>query len=207
MIYLIGGAPRCGKTMLSKQLAKQKGMSWLSTDTIRQMVVACTPREQREQKFPYIRLQRSIAPYHDVNDYPLRILLNAEIKESRSIWPSTRKLIEELIESREDFVIEGVHLMPILLQQLKKTLVWKQMRLVYLVKTNTDDILSGFHENTSKHDWLSGALDNEELLTKVGRMVQMKSKYIVQEAQKFGFTVIDTGKDFEMKLDAALKRF
>lgn len=207
MIYLIGGAPRCGKTILSKQIAKQKGMSWLSTDKIRQMVVACTPRTQQEEKFPYIKLQKAVRPYHDLNDNPPRILLNAEIKESRSIWPSTRKLIEDLVESDEDFVIEGVHLMPTLIHQLKATPVWKQIRLLYLVKTDMNDILTGFHKNTSKHDWLTGALSNKELLNKVARMVQTKSVYIAQQAKKFGFTVIDTGKDFEKKLESALKRF
>lgn len=199
MIYLIGGAPRCGKTILSKQLAKQKKISCLSTDTIRHMIVACTPYRQRGKKFP-IELQKSLTPYHNLETLPPRTLLKNDVIESRSIWPSVRRLMEDLIESQEDFIIEGVHLLPILIQQLQTTPIWKQMKVTYVVKMDTNDIVSGFHKNMSKHDWLAGALNNQDLLKKVARMVQTESIYIHREAKKFGFPVIDTGKDFEKKL-------
>ena len=44
MIYLIGGAPRSGKTILSKRIAQKNGIPWISTDTIRSIVLACTPK-------------------------------------------------------------------------------------------------------------------------------------------------------------------
>lgn len=204
MIYLIGGAPRCGKTILSKQLAKQKNISYLSTDTIRHMIVACTPHRQRGKKFP-IELHKSATPYNNLNTLPPRILLKNDITESKSIWPSTRRLIEDLVESQEDFIVEGVHLMPMFVQHLRATLIWKQIKLIYVVKTNIDDILSGFQKNTSKHDWLAGALHDQDLLKKVTRMVQVESLYITQQARKFGFPVVDTGMDFEKKLRSVAK--
>ena len=88
MIYLIGGAPRCGKTILSKQIAQQKNIPWISTDMIRSIVLACTPKAQMNKKFPYEKLQqeKQATPYQDVNFNPPRRLLLAEIAESKSLW-------------------------------------------------------------------------------------------------------------------------
>ncbi len=196
MIYLIGGAPRCGKTTLTKRLAKQKKISYLSTDTVRHMIVACTPYRQRGKKFP-IELQKSAAPYHNLNTQTPNALLKTDVTEARSIWPSTRRLIEDLIESQEDFIIEGVHLLPMLIKQLQVTPMWKYIKPVYLVKMNIDDILSGFHKNESKHDWLAGALRDKDLLKKAAKMVQTESLYIKAQAQKFELPVVDTGIDFD----------
>ena len=209
MIYLIGGAPRCGKTILSKQIAQQKNIPWISTDMIRSIVLACTPKAQMNKKFPYEKLQqeKQATPYQDVNFNPPRRLLLAEIAESKSLWPSIRKMIEHLIDCELDYVLEGVHLMPGLVSQLKGTSYWKQVKLVYLVKTDLDEIKNGFLKNTSKHDWLAGAFKNTELLNRVARMVQTKSAYITDQAKKHDFTVVDTGRDFAKKLQVAVKQF
>lgn len=33
MLYLIGGVPRCGKTLLAQRVASALGAGWCSTDT------------------------------------------------------------------------------------------------------------------------------------------------------------------------------
>jgi len=40
MIYLIGGAPRCGKTKVAKQLSKKLGIPWISADSLEGVVAA-----------------------------------------------------------------------------------------------------------------------------------------------------------------------
>lgn len=200
MIYLIGGAPRCGKTILSRKLAEIKNISCISTDTIHQMILASTPKAQREKKFPYSKLQREAEPYGDVNQNPPSVLLRAEITEAKSLWPSIKAMIEDCIESKQSYIIEGVALMPDLVESLKKERYWHDIRLVYLVKNNLEELLDGFARNTSTHDWLSGAKDNPELLRRVARMVQVKSKYITNLAHTIGLTLVDTGANFEAKI-------
>src|SRR3989338_8206258 len=90
--------------------------------------------------------------------------------------------------------------MPELVKKLKGTRYWKHIRVVFLVKTDLDEIKDGFGRNTSKHDWLASALKNKPLIEKAARMVQIKSLYIVKQAKKYRFTVIDTGKEFEIKI-------
>ncbi len=206
MIYLIGGAPRCGKTILSRKLAETKIISCISTDTIHQMILASTPKAQRDKKFPYSKLQREAEPYGDVNQNPPSVLLRAEITEAKSLWPSIKAMIEDCIESKQSYIIEGVALMPDLVESLKKEPYWHEIRLVYLVKNNLVELLDGFARNTSSHDWLSGAKDNPELLKRVARMVQVKSEYITNLAHTIGFTVVDTGKDFKRSIEQLTKK-
>jgi len=170
------------------------------------MILASTPKAQREKKFPYSKLQREAEPYGDVNQNPPSVLLRAEITEAKSLWPSIKAMIEDCIESKQSYIIEGVALMPDLVELLKKELYWHEIRLVYLAKNDLEEILDGFARNTSSHDWLSGAKDNPELLRRVARMVQVKSEYITNLANKVGFTVVDTGVDFEKKIERLVQK-
>ena len=192
MIYLIGGAPRCGKTILSEALGATRKLSWISTDTFRSVILPYIPKSQVKKKLPdeFLRLEDS-APEN---------LLKSELVESKTVWPGVHGMIEHLIACKQDYIIEGVHLMPELVQELKRKRYWKQIRVVFLVKTDLDEIKDGFGRNTSKHDWLSSALKNKPLIEKAARMVQLKSLYIAKQANKYRFSVIDTGKEFEIKI-------
>ena len=43
VLMLIGGPPRCGRTLLAQQVASARGVGWLSTDTIRDVVNMLMP--------------------------------------------------------------------------------------------------------------------------------------------------------------------
>ncbi len=204
MIYLIGGAPRCGKTILSKRIAAKRKISWISTDTIESMVLACTPKRLINKKFPYQKLQfeKNGIPYNDMLSHSSATLLRAEITESKTLWPSTRAMIEHLIECKQDGIIEGVHLMPALVEQLRGTRYWKHIKVVYLVKESKEAILDGFRRNTSPYDWLAGALKNSIVLDKAADMVLSKSAYIAGQAKKLHFKVVAMDYDFEKKISA-----
>jgi cytidylate kinase len=52
MIYLIGGAPRCGKTTIAKKLSKKLLISWISADTIESMIATNTSSRDIIKLFP-----------------------------------------------------------------------------------------------------------------------------------------------------------
>jgi hypothetical protein len=43
VLLLLGGPPRCGKTLLAQKVASQRGIGWLSTDTVRDVVAMLMP--------------------------------------------------------------------------------------------------------------------------------------------------------------------
>ena len=192
MIYLIGGAPRCGKTILSHRIARHKKISWISTDSLQPVILPYIPKSQVLKKFPYqkVSLQK---------DKP-ETLLAAEITESNTTWPGIKALIQHQIDCNQDFIIEGVHLLPGLVYELKRTRYWKNIKLIYLVKIDLEKIKQGFLKNTSTHDWLFSSLKNEEILDKAARMVQIKSQYIATQAKQFDFKVVNMDIDFNKKI-------
>lgn len=198
MVYLVGGAPRCGKTILSKAIAKEKGVSWLSTDSIWSMITASTPVSQLKKKFPYRK--------YDFRKDPPETILKAEIIEAETLWPATKALIQELINRQEDYVIEGVHLMPELVRSLKGTRYWKDIRLVYLVKENIESIKDGFARNSSAHDWLVPLLKDKKIFERAARMVQVKAEHTAQQARRFHFEVVNMDTDFERKIETLSKK-
>ncbi len=193
MIYLIGGAPRCGKTILAKRIARQKNIPWISTDIIRSVVLAYSKKSQINKMFPYEKVSLGKDPVVD--------LLRAEITESKSLWPGVQTFIEHLIDCKEDYIIEGVHLMPKLVNELRGTKRWRKVRLIYLIKDDLVKIKKGLQQNTAMHDWLAGALKNNDTLEKAAKMIQVKSRYISKTAQKYRFKVVNIDDDFNTKIN------
>lgn len=200
MLYLIGGAPRCGKTTLAKKIAAKRRIGWLSTDNIWTVVYNSTPKSQLKIKFPFNFAKKPKDKFH-FEVYTPQEHLRMEITESYSIWPGTKALIEQLIDCRHDYVIDGVHLLPELVKQFKNTRFWKNIRLVYLVKTDLAKIKEGIPKNKKQFDWiLTGGIDVPGRLDKAAQMIKHESQYLQRQAKKYGFKVVDTGRDFEKKI-------
>ncbi len=52
MIHLIGGAPRLGKNVLTRQLMKKTSVPWLSSDALRTALYEMTSKDDRKILFP-----------------------------------------------------------------------------------------------------------------------------------------------------------
>lgn len=190
MIYLIGGAPRCGKTILSRKLAKKRGVSWISTDSLQTMVQAYLPAREVRKKFPFSRIPGSEAISAEES-------LKAEIMESKSLWPGLKSFVIHSIQCHQDVVIEGVHLLPQLVNQFRGTEYWKHLKIIYLVKKDETLIADGLVKNTEKHDWLRPSLGKPKVVAHIAKMIALKSEYISKMATRYGFKVVNTEKDFK----------
>ncbi len=196
MIYLVGGAPRCGKTTFSKRLAFQNRIPWVSTDLLREVARAFVPEQEWSVRLPEFNL--ASAPEE---------ILKAEILEAKTLWPGTKRFIYSLLKWKHDYVIEGVHLLPDLVQELLEIDQGEGWSAMYLVKTDVADVLHGFEKTSKEEDWLLRDLKTPEELERAARMVQVKSSYLKDEAGKHGYEVIDTGADFQGSVESLLRRF
>ena len=199
MLYLIGGAPRCGKTILTEKIAKQKNIPYLSVDAFRAGLIPYFSQDEITKKLPdqYLRLETNTAEE----------LLASEIIESKTLWLGIRGIIEYLILCKQEYIIEGVALMPEHIHELLKTHDASHIRIIYLVKTDKEKIKDGLINNTSKHDWLKDLLQHEEFIEKAVNMIHMKSTYIQEQAKRFDFTVIDTSEHFTEKIQELSQGF
>lgn len=65
MIYLIGGAPRTGKTILGQRLAAKISASWISTDSLHQLLRVKVNDGPRWSKFIQREAARCNLPFAD----------------------------------------------------------------------------------------------------------------------------------------------
>jgi hypothetical protein len=57
VIYVIGGSPRCGETMLAKRVARRLGIGWISADVLEAIVRELAAAGGAKNAFPknYLR--------------------------------------------------------------------------------------------------------------------------------------------------------
>lgn len=197
MVYLIGGSPRCGKTTFARRLAYQKRIPGVSTDLLRHAEKVYVPEAEWPVRFPQA----------DWKTRPAIETLEAEIQESKTLWLGNRRFIGALLKHRQDYVIEGVHLLPELVQELSVPENADRLKVAYLVKTDLAQIVQGFEKVDKQADWLLRDVTTAEELRRAADVVRVKSFYFQNEAMKYGHQVVDTGADFEGSIERLLGEF
>ncbi|EKE24968.1 MAG: hypothetical protein ACD_5C00342G0006 [uncultured bacterium] len=205
MIYLIGGAPRCGKSILAKKLAKKLDVQFFQCDYLRPIIIAYTPKNEMDQKFPLVKMYDENGCDNNklFKNFSPEELLQADIIEARTLWLGIKEFIKQKAVLGRDVIVEGVQLLPELVDEIKKEKYVKDLKAVYLIKENEQKILEGFKKNT-QNDWLIQDSNSEETLLLAARMVCNDSEYFKKEAAKYGFEVFNSDEEFENVLDTAL---
>ncbi len=196
MIYLIGGSPRSGKSILAKRLARKINCPWISIDDLR---FFASPYVKKD-KLPFDRMYPNDTDLFFSKFRPQKII-RAEIVESHTLWPGVKSLIKHRIACQQDFIIEGVQLLPKLVDALKKEKFWNDIKIVYLVKINKNNILNGFKQSRIQNDWVIDNAKSEKTLLKATEVFSQYGKYFQKEAEKYGFKVFVLDKSFKTKLN------
>ncbi len=124
VLYLIGGAPRCGKTLLAQQVASDLGAGWCSTDTVRDVVAMLRP-------------DVGVAGGVGVPPGP----------EADRFFPYLERMAESCAYLAEDYVVEGVGFLP---RHVAALASWVERRVVFvgMVEPRLDAILA--HEGRNR---------------------------------------------------------
>lgn len=87
MLYIIGGAPRSGKTTLARRMLAEHGLAYFSIDALIAILVALEPQLGMQVSDP-------------------------ALKRMEVVWPTIRKLASDVLRSRDDLLLEGDVLLP-----------------------------------------------------------------------------------------------
>ena len=202
MIYLIGGSPRGGKSILARRLSKQLGISYISTDNLRPVILPYFPKKEQASAFPFEQMFAPDNREEFFKNYTGREMLKADIKEAKVIWPGVKGLIEYLILCRMDYIIEGFHLLPSLVHKFKNK---NKLKIVYLIKQDEEKILKGFLKNTNNEDWIASYIDDKDILRKAAKAMSFYEVYFERECKKYKFKMINTEDDFQNSLKNIIK--
>ena len=175
MIYLIGGAPRAGKTILGQQIAANLKIGWVSTDLL----------------FTILGMTHVEGIKTEWNATPDAITTNAEW-----FYPYLERFVWGASSLAENYLIEGVDFLP---AQVKQLSAKYQLQVVFLGCSKMT--LEHFDQFPGRSRGYSGL--PEELRRQFAKDVPLWSEFIRQECESFGYPYIDTVHDFPQQLAQA----
>jgi hypothetical protein len=175
MIYLIGGAPRAGKSILAQQIAAKLNAGWISTDLLQEL----------------LRVKNDEGVKRAWNTAPAAITANAE-------WflPYLERFIWGVSSLAEQYVIEGVDFLPAQVAQLA---LQYRIRSVFLGCSGmTLERLDQFPGRSPGYSGLP-----EPMRRQIVQDVPLWSEFIRQECERFHYPYVDTLSGFPDRLQEA----
>lgn len=180
MLYLISGASRSGKTLIAKNILKQKQIPYMSLDwLVMGFTNGFTENGIHDKLFP------------------------DEIAEK--LWAFLEAMCESMLWSDIDYVIEGEAILPELIHTLLKKHPDK-IRICFLGYTDVDKEqkmreLKAFHDG--EKDWLLKESD-AYIYDHIDNMIA-HSRLIKNSCAKYGLRYFDTSGNFPLAIEAATK--
>ena len=200
MIYLIGGSPRGGKSILSRKLSEKLNIPYISTDNLRLVVMPYFKGEDKDKNFPFKKMFDLAAIDKYFKNNTGQEILRADIKEAKSIWPGVKSLINYLIACKMDYIIEGVHLLPNFVKSLKGD---ENIKVVFLVKLDENKIFDGLMQNKNNNDWITSNLKDKTIISIAAKSLVGYGEFFIKETEKYGLKYINTEDNFPDKIKEA----
>ena len=202
MIYLIGGPPKCGKTTLAKRLSKSKGIPWVSTDTLQCVIKPYLDKNDFSKKFP-TSSQRCNNNDEKYSQYSTNEIIEAYQQQSKTSYEAIDMFAICEITDGNDFIIEGYHIEPELVNELNKKYPNK-LRSIFLIKSDESKFIADIKKSTTPNDWIIARTNNEETYSKIAKMICEYGIFFKKESNKYGFKVLNMDKDFDNQINKAI---
>lgn len=203
MIYLIGGPPKCGKTTLAKTLSKSLGISWVSTDTLQCVIKPYTNKKDFSKKFP-ISFQRSRNNDEKYSKYSTSEIIKAYQQQAKTAYQAIDMFTICEITDGNDYIIEGYHIEPKLVAQLKKRYKGK-IKSIFLVKLDEVKFINNINKTTTPNDWIIKRTKDKKTYSLIAKMICKYGNFFKKESTRYGLKVINMDNDFNNQIRKAIK--
>jgi 2-phosphoglycerate kinase len=190
MIFLLGGPPRVGKSLISSEIRQKYAVSVVSTDALGAVLEDVLGPEAapdlyvlgRFAEMPLAeRLKSIMKDPAELIDYVRR--------EGHVVWRAVEAYVGRENSEGRDLLVEGVAVLPELISRIAGL----PHRVVFVGNQGEDhnENIRRFAEE-NRHDWMRGASD--QYVDAFSVFVNRMSAYIEQEAKKYGFQYIGMDK-------------
>ena len=190
MIFLLGGPPRVGKSIISSEIRQKHAVSVVSTDTLGAVLENVLSPEAAPDLFVFGKFNEM--PMAERVELVVRDpaeLIDYVRKESHVVWKAVEAYIRKENNEGRDVLIEGVAVLPELMWQLEDI----PYRVVFIGnqgENHKENIKKSAKEN--QYDWMRGVSD--QFIDAYAMFVKRMSVYIEQEAKMYGFEYIEMDK-------------
>lgn len=206
MIYLIGGAPRCGKTTIAKKISKDLNIPWVSADTLESMVSLYIPKKDIAKHFPKKIVRQKTKQSNDImyNKYSAKEIVNLYIKQSKITYLAIKMFAEVSLMEGDDYIIEGHQIHPKLIKEIIIKQGKRNVKSIIMTRYDMQDIIEGCKKHKAKNDWFLQKTKNKETYTKIAKMISEYSKYFNREAKKYKINIVNVDNNFNKEIRLAV---
>ena len=208
MIYLIGGAPRCGKTTIAHRLSRRLRVSWISADTLESIVTEYFSDEDLDLRLPKRRMRIQTKHSNDLmyDKFTTKQIVSAYRAQAKA----TQKAIEMIVlvaeQEGHDYIIEGYQVHPTLMKKLIKKYGANQVRAMVITRFDIKGIVKGCLSHKAKSDWFIQKTKNPTTYPKIASMIAQYSLSFEQDAKKYGIPIINMDQHFNQRVKEAVDR-
>jgi len=202
MIFLLGGPPRIGKSIISREIRQKHAVSVVSTDSLGAVLENVLSPEAAPDLFVFSKFNKMpLAERMNLIMKDPAVLIDYVRKESHVVWQAVEAFTRRENNEGRDALIEGVAVLPELICQLEDIL----HRVVFIGNQgeNHKEYIKKFAEE-NENDWMRDVSD--QYISVFAMFVKRMSAYIEHEAEKYGFKYIEMDKElFENVTEKVMK--
>lgn len=180
MIYLIGGAPRVGKSIIAKQFAESINGRLVSTDELE------NPGQEPSVIFYGDPKKNILTPGERVK---------AITNEAKQIISDINDILDGAANELQNTVIEGVHLFPAHIADCIKKIGKDNIKAIFIGSTNIELILQSMARNTSPNNWPGDF--NQDVLMQIALFTKAFSDYLYNESKKYNLLYKERSSYFQ----------
>jgi 2-phosphoglycerate kinase len=190
MIFLIGGPPRVGKSLLSSEIRQKSALNVVSTDTLGAVLENVLSPETAPDLFVFGKFtEMPMAERVKLIMKDPAELIEYVRKESLVVWKAVEVFIRRENDECRDILIEGVAILPELISQLED-IPYRAVFIGNQGENHKETIRKYAEEN--EYDWMRDVSD--DYIGAFAMFVKRMSSYIEQETKKYGFKYIEMDK-------------
>jgi 2-phosphoglycerate kinase len=187
-IILIGGTPTVGKSTIAQAVAGHFNLPWISSDQIREIMRTVARRED----YPDLFTPEGYDAERFLSEFTADEIAKMEYEEGDATWPGVKKLIEEDYTWRDGFVVEGVNILPHLIDRDLKG--HDDVRAIFLVDEDKDRMK---HVVFTRGLWGDAKSYSDDVKDKEVEWATAFSKILEAEVKKYGFPWVSIQKNAE----------
>lgn len=206
MIYLIGGAPKCGKTTLAKKLSQKLKISWVSSDTL-EVVAMDYVWKYAPEKFDMLYPHSAMKGKNNDETYSLfspTLIAKNYLVQAKATHAAIDMFSICEIKDGHDYIIEGYHVTPQLAAKLIKKYGREHIRALFLIKKDTEKFVKDIEKTTTQNDWIIKNTKHKDTYNKIAEMVKHFSVAIEKEAKKYDLPMFYMDEQFTDKIKRAI---
>jgi len=190
MIFLLGGPPRVGKSIISSEIRQRHAVSVVSTDSLGAVLESVLSPKAAPDLFVFSKFNEiPMAERVELIIKDPAELVEYARRESHAVWRAVEAFIRREHDEGRDVLIEGVAVLPELMNQLDIP-----HRVVFIGnqgENHRENIKKSAKENA--HDWMRDVGD--PYIDAFAMFVKRMSAYIEHETEKYGFKYIEMDQE------------